>query len=215
MRVLPYLPDERRPRNDAGIRAVVVGRAAGALARAVPEDAAFAPRDTAPALREGGAAPAYLRAIRGGLSSRLWLRRSTTVPGIRFSVPKGARGASLRQPVARPRVATGELFKVERTPPAIAMTVVPGKIRAPAFEATCPGLRTIGEPRLGPCGCAPLGSCAGHPPGLTVHARLVKGRDLGASHPGGCHSIAPWPGLARTRSNRLLKKQFDAGILVD
>jgi xylulokinase len=129
---LPYLSGERTPVGDAQVRGLMMGLGhetdRNAMTHAVLDSIAFAFRDSADALRDGGAKIDRLMAVGGGTKSELWMKIMATVLNLPIDLPVagdigGAFGAARMGLVA----ATGADYRQVFTKPKIAKTITPEK----------------------------------------------------------------------------------------
>jgi xylulokinase len=136
---LPYLSGERTPVGDAQIRGLMMGLGhetdRNAMTLAVLDAIAFAFRDSADALRDGGAKFNRLMAVGGGTKSELWMKIMATVLGVPIDLPVsgevgGAFGAARMGLVA----ATGADFHTVFTKPKVAKSFTPEKSAVAAYE---------------------------------------------------------------------------------
>ncbi len=136
---LPYLSGERTPVGDAQVRGLMMGLGhetdRDAMTHAVLDSIAFAFRDSADALRDGGAKIDRLMAVGGGTKSELWMKIMSTVLNVPIDLPVsgeigGAFGAARMGLVA----ATGADYRQVFTKPKIAKTITPEKSAAAAYE---------------------------------------------------------------------------------
>jgi xylulokinase len=135
---LPYLSGERTPVGDAQVRGLMMGLGhetdRNAMTHAVLDSIAFAFRDSADALRDGGAKIDRLMAVGGGTKSELWMKIMATVLNLPIDLPVagdigGAFGAARMGLVA----ATGADYRQVFTKPKIAKTITPEKSAVAAY----------------------------------------------------------------------------------
>ena len=95
---LPYLTGERTPHNDASARGVFFGlsftHGREHLVRAVMEGVCFVMRDSLELMRQQGVSPSGVRAIGGGVRSRVWLQMFADVFALPISTVQPSGGAA-------------------------------------------------------------------------------------------------------------------------